>query len=70
MKPLLSIFLILSIFTSCNKKENTPEEEIAVPALEIGGDFSIMKKIEENGGVYKINGEAKEGFEIFKELGL
>ena len=71
MKQLLFTFLTLSIFVSCNnkEKENSPEEEIPVPTLEIGGDFSIMKKMEDSGGVYKINGEAKQGFEIFKENG-
>jgi len=37
--------------------------------LEFGGDFSIMKKMEDLGGLYKSNGIVKEGMEIFKENG-
>lgn len=38
--------------------------------IEFGGDFSIMKKMEDAGGLYKIDGVVKEGFEIFGENGF
>lgn len=64
----LTITALLS-FVSCNKAQepenNYPENSHIV----YGGDFSIMKKLEDLGGEYKLNGEVKEGFQIFKENG-
>jgi arabinogalactan endo-1,4-beta-galactosidase len=34
-----------------------------------GGDFSILKKMEDSGGIYKINGQAKDALKIFKSNG-
>jgi arabinogalactan endo-1,4-beta-galactosidase len=34
-----------------------------------GGDFSVVKKIEDNGGTYKIDGKVKPALEIFRENG-
>ncbi len=67
---LLSYFLFLIIFTtSCSlfgigEKNKKPEM-----TLEFGGDFSMIKKMEDAGGLYKVDGIVKEGFEIFHENG-
>jgi len=67
MRNLVLALALLLFSFSCkdkeNNNENLPEESI----LEYGGDFSIMKKLEDAGGEYKINGEAKEGLQIFKD---
>lgn len=34
-----------------------------------GGDFSILKKMEDNGGIYKLKGVKKDALEIFSENG-
>ena len=63
----LILALTFALFAiSCNDKENNnnpPSETF----LEYGGDFSIMKKLEDAGGEYKIDGEVKDGFQIFKD---
>src|SRR5210317_1182041 len=70
MKTVFIIILFFA-FISCNKKdkEKSEEEKPKNSGIEIGGDFSIMKNMEDSGGVYKINGIAKEGFRIFKDNG-
>ncbi|HDR50659.1 MAG TPA: beta-1,4-galactanase, partial [Mariniphaga anaerophila] len=62
-------FALMLLFISCNKKQETDNEHAQESNLVYGGDFSIMKKLEDLGGQYKINGEVKEGFEIFRENG-
>lgn len=62
---LILIFLNLSCSLDRNKKENNEP----TPILEYGGDFSIMKKMEDLGSLYKTEGVVKEGMEIFKENG-
>lgn len=60
--------LVVAIFIiSCNKKENNNDTQPVESLLVYGGDFSIMKKLEDAGGEYKIDGEVKDGFQIFKE---
>ncbi len=65
---MLSVVLILA---GCKEKEEegngNPEDP--QPELKIGGDFSIMKKMEDLGGTYKIEGVVREGFQIFKDNG-
>lgn len=67
MKTTQLIFLSLLIFTSCTSSDSSSVAKNSSP--EIGGDFSIMKKMEDYGGQYKINGQVKEGFQIFRENG-
>lgn len=55
---------------SCSLNGNKNENELPAPILEFGGDFSILKKMEDLGGLYKTNGVVKEGLEIFKENGF
>lgn len=52
---------------SCSLNNSDIKEEKNV--LEFGGDFSIMKKMEDAGGLYKVNGFVKEGLEIFRDNG-
>ncbi len=58
------VFIILSCATN-NAADDTPEQS----NLAYGGDFSIIKKMEDFGAVYKVSGVAKEGLRIFKENG-
>ena len=60
--------LFITLFLSCsnsNKADEIPEESNLV----YGGDFSILKKMEDYGAVYKENGISKDGLQIFKENG-
>ena len=67
---ILSLLILISGFTfSCNQKDPANENKNTKTTLEIGGDFSIMKKMEDFGGLYKINEQVNEGFQIFKENG-
>ena len=69
MKLIVLTIAALLSFASCNNAQE-PENGIEEKShLVYGGDFSIMKKLEDLGGEYKINGEAKEGFQIFNENG-
>ncbi|MCK5731114.1 MAG: glycosyl hydrolase 53 family protein [Draconibacterium sp.] len=52
---------------SCSISDSNIEPELSV--LEFGGDFSIMKKMEDAGGLYKVDGIVKEGLEIFGDNG-
>ncbi len=61
--------LILLLIVSCSLIENNSFNKRQLNILEYGGDFSIMKKMEDAGGLYKVNGVVKEGYEIFKENG-
>lgn len=55
--------LIVLVAISCSKSPE-PKEEFM-----IGADISVLKKIEDYGGVYKVNGEARDALEIFTENG-
>jgi arabinogalactan endo-1,4-beta-galactosidase len=55
--------LMLLFSLSCKKNEPAPNP---VSKLEYGGDFSIMKKMIDLGGIYKDAGIATEGFQLFK----
>ncbi|MFW5822591.1 MAG: glycoside hydrolase family 53 protein [Tangfeifania sp.] len=61
------VLVVLIITVSCNNKENNGGEIPQKGEPVYGGDFSIMKKLEDAGGNYKIDGEIKDGFQIFKE---
>jgi arabinogalactan endo-1,4-beta-galactosidase len=56
-------------FVSCNNAQEPINDFPKNSHLMYGGDFSIMKKLEDLGGQYKLNGEVKEGFQIFNENG-
>lgn len=62
--------LIIGVIFGCGKKDSDNQPEPEGPhRIAIGGDFSIMKKMEDTGGIYKIDGVVKEGFQIFKDNG-
>jgi arabinogalactan endo-1,4-beta-galactosidase len=65
---LILLFLLFSVTLSCIK-DNTPDENQDDKILVYGGDFSIMKKLEDAGTKYKINSNEKQGLLIFKENG-
>ena len=71
MKLPLQILLLLLLFVSvsCNLNELGNPGQNESSDLQYGSDFSIMKLMEDYGGVYKINGVEKEGLQIFKENG-
>lgn len=70
MRAQLKIFLLLALFTSCSLNEKINEEVAPNSDLAFGSDFSIMKKMEDFGGTYRIDGIEKEGLQIFKENGF
>lgn len=70
MKAGVYILLLLILNISCSLSENINENEEPKHTLEYGGDFSIMKKMEDLGGLYKNNSVVTEGMEIFKENGF
>jgi arabinogalactan endo-1,4-beta-galactosidase len=61
--------LFLSVSLSCSTN-NTADVIPDQSNLVYGGDFSIIKKMEDYGAVYKVNGVAKDGLQIFKENGF
>lgn len=56
--------------SACSQSIIEDKSEIIGANLRFGSDFSLLKKMEDFGGVYKINGIEKEGFQIFKENGF
>jgi arabinogalactan endo-1,4-beta-galactosidase len=60
---IILLFALLS-FTGCKAETNNPQSGFIY-----GGDFSLLKKIEDGGGIYKIEGQAKPALEIFIENG-
>lgn len=70
MKAQIKIFLLLVVLMSCSINEQSNMEDSASSELAFGSDFSIMKKMEDFGGTYKIDGIEKEGLQIFKENGF
>ena len=69
MKLIASIIILALLTWSCSIGFNEKDSDLQTSDLEFGGDFSIMKKMEDEGGLYKIDGVVKEGLEIFKENG-
>jgi len=65
---LLILFLFITLALACSE-DNTTDEIPDESNLVYGGDFSIIKKMEDYGAVYKVNGVAKDGLQIFKENG-
>ena len=65
MRSLILALTIVILAVSCDDGENEKSSIANFP--EYGGDFSIMKKLENAGGEYKIDGVVKDGFQIFKE---
>ncbi|MFB6319360.1 arabinogalactan endo-beta-1,4-galactanase [Saccharicrinis sp. FJH54] len=59
---LLTVSILLTL--SCNKAHQTENE-----AFIYGGDFSIMKKMEDLGGVYKYKGIPTDALTLFKQNG-
>ncbi len=69
MKFLAQILFLLVISVSCNLSDIGNPESTDKSDLQFGSDFSIMKLMEDYGGIYKIDGIEKEGLQIFKENG-
>lgn len=63
------IYLLLISLISCSLLETRDEENQKTNDLVYGCDVSIMKKMEDFGGKYKVNGIEKDGLLIFKENG-
>lgn len=63
---LLLVFIFFATINSCKKttEEPQPEEEFA-----FGADLSLVKKLEDFGAVYKVNGVQKKVLPVFKENG-
>lgn len=57
--------LVFSVFafSRCSKQEKQPESFI------YGGDFSVLKKIEDTGGIYKNDGKPVDALKLFAENG-
>jgi arabinogalactan endo-1,4-beta-galactosidase len=55
------LLMLFTVFNSCS--DQLPAEQTA--AFMYGGDFSILKKMVDSGGVYKIDGVEKNALEIF-----
>jgi arabinogalactan endo-1,4-beta-galactosidase len=64
---LLPVIALLLVACKQTLNNNTDNENPA--KLEYGGDFSIMKRMEDLGGKYKIDGEVTDGMQIFKDNG-
>ena len=68
MKNILLSVIALFLLTCCtNCKKDSPEPIPETTDLAFGGDLSIIKKLEDYGAVYKVNGVQKNGLQIFKE---
>ncbi len=67
LKPLylLAAATILALTCGCESNSDKGKEDNFI----YGGDFSILKKMEDSGGVYKVNGKAKDALEIFRDNG-
>ncbi|MFC0878211.1 arabinogalactan endo-beta-1,4-galactanase [Saccharicrinis sp. FJH2] len=63
-KSLINILLIIIAFASC-----TSEPKQQADAFMYGGDFSILKKMEDLGGVYKYKGKPVDALALFKQNG-
>lgn len=70
MKRLVQILILMMIAYSCSLNDLVEEHDDAISNLKFGSDFSLLKKMEDYGGIYKINGVEKEGLQIFKENGF
>lgn len=68
MAAMLSFLLI--IVSSCNLQNPEEAASASENRLIFGSDFSIMKRMEDFGGIYKFKGIEKEGLLIFKENGF
>jgi len=66
MTKVIIYALFITLFLSCSN-DDIPDEIPVETNLVYGGDFSIIKKMEDYGAVYKVNGVAKKGLQIFKE---
>ncbi len=64
---LLPVFLVTMV--ACSQSLNDQRDDEKESPLVYGGDFSIMKKLEDLGGQYKVDGQAKQGFQIFSDNG-
>lgn len=73
MKKLMSrlLFVIILLFISVNafaQKSSSPEGTVDINYA-VGADLSFLKMAEDSGTVFKDNGEAKPGLEIFSDHG-
>ncbi|TAJ13590.1 arabinogalactan endo-1,4-beta-galactosidase [Marinilabiliaceae bacterium JC017] len=68
MKKRLLILLIgiFVVVAACKKDDNKPDDN---KSFIVGGDFSILRKMESAGGKYYWQGEENVGYEIFRANG-
>ncbi len=69
MKTFGYFMVLVFLNVSCSLFGLGDDDEKPEIVLKFGGDFSVMKKMEDTGGLYKVNGIVKEGYEIFQENG-
>jgi len=64
MTKVIIYALFITLFLSCSNNV-VPDEIPEETNLAYGGDFSIIKKLEDYGAVCKVNGVAMKGLQIF-----
>ncbi|HCE59181.1 MAG TPA: hypothetical protein DER09_15440 [Prolixibacteraceae bacterium] len=69
MKQILLIILAFVLLTSFNGCKKNTEEPHSDEEFAYGADLSLVKKLEDLGAVYTINGKQKKVLPIFKENG-
>lgn len=65
-------FSLLGIGASCNKQNDTPDGPV-IPPVEtdfiFGADLSYVNQIEDNNGVFKVDGEVADAYKVFADGG-
>ncbi len=69
MKQILLMMLALAIAVCFNSCKNNSEEPQPDEVFAYGADLSLVKKLEDLGAIYKVNGTQKKAFQIFKDNG-
>jgi arabinogalactan endo-1,4-beta-galactosidase len=67
MRSIFVWMIIIVLLPGCRQNLTREPDEVMESSLVFGGDLSILKRLEDAGGQYKINEEIKEGFAIFRE---
>ena len=66
LRSVFSIFIVAVILFACKEQKKMRDAE---PELLIGGDISLLNKLNNFGGVYKENNTEKDALEIFQNKG-
>ena len=67
MNRYLLYILLMLMMAGCRQNLQRAPEEKYEGQFEFGGDLSLIKRIEDLGGTFKIAGEQKDGFQLFRE---